>query len=102
MFAPDIATFVIAFIFAYLYANEKQYLALKWVWLFVAIMAIAYGSTQNYQLAQTTYTATTGITTYTYTATNYLIPFTYGIGILLIGLIAYFVKIIIDAVRREI
>ena len=97
----DIVAVIIAFIFAYLYAQEKQFI-LKYVFLFISLMIMIYASTQNYALTQTTCTATTGITTYTYEATNYNIPLVYGIGMFLITLVAYFVYMLIKSAKRMI
>jgi hypothetical protein len=97
----DIVAVIIAFIFAYLYAQEKQFI-LKYVFLFISLMIMIYAATQNYALTQTTYTATTGITTYTYSATNYNIPLVYGIGMFLITLVAYFVYMLVKSAKRMI
>jgi len=101
MIDADIVAVLIAFIFAYLYATEKQFI-LKYVFLFISLMIMIFAATQNYALTQTTYNATTGITTYTYSATNYNIPLVYGIGTLLIAFVAYFVFMLIKSARKVI
>jgi len=101
MIDADIVAVLIALIFAYLYAQEKQFI-LKYVFLFISLMIMIFAATQNYALTQTTYSATTGITTYTYAATNYNIPLVYGIGTFLIALVAYFVFMLIKSARKVI
>jgi len=96
----DLVAVIIAFIFAYLYAQEKQFI-LKYVFLFMALMIMVFAATQNYALTQTTYVATTGITTYTYAATNYNVPLVAGIGAFLIAFVAYFVYMLIKSARRS-
>jgi len=108
MIDADIVAVLIAFIFAYLYATEKQFI-LKYVFLFISIMIMIFASTQNYALTQNvanyTYSGNTLIsitTNYTYAATNYNIPLVYGIGTLLIALVAYFVFMLIKSARKVI
>ena len=96
-----LAVGLFAFIFAFLYANEKDFL-LKFLWLFVAIAVLAFGSTLDYVLSSTNYNATTGITTYTYALSNNLLPFTYFFGMLLIFMVAYFIWHVVKAVKRNI
>ena len=100
MLISGLIAVVMAFIFAYLYANEKEFI-LKWVWLFISLMIIIYAATQDYELSQTTYNATSGITTYTYAATNYLIPIAQGVGMVLIALVAYFIYMLIRNFARK-
>jgi len=97
----DIVAVIIAFIFAYLYAQEKQFI-LKYVFLFISLMIMIYASTQNYNLAYTSYNSVNGTTTYTYAATNYNVPLVYGIGMFLITLVAYFVYMLIKSAKRMI
>ena len=99
MIDADIVAILIALIFAYLYAQEKQFI-LKYVFLFISIMIMVFASTQNYALTQTTYNATSGITTYTYAATNYNVPLVYGLGMFLIALVAYFVFMLIKSAKK--
>jgi len=108
MIDADIVAVLIALIFAYLYATEKQFI-LKYVFLFISIMIMIFASTQNYALTQNvanyTYSGNTLIsitTNYTYAATNYNIPLVYGIGTLLIALVAYFVFMLIKSARKVI
>ncbi|MGC8588538.1 MAG: hypothetical protein ACP5LI_05920 [Hydrogenobaculum sp.] len=100
MIISGLIAVIIAFLFAYLYTNEKEFI-LRWVWLFISLMIIIYASTQDYELAQTTYTSTNGITTYTYAATNNLIPIAQGVGIVLIALVAYFIYMLIRNFSRR-
>jgi len=101
MIDADIVAVIIALIFAYLYATEKQFI-LKYVFLFISIMIMIFASTQNYALTQTTYDSVTGVTTYTYVATNYNVPLVYGLGMFLITLVAYFVYMLVKSARKVI
>ncbi len=100
MIISGLIAVIIALIFAYLYTNEKEFV-LRWVWLFIALMIMIYASTQDYELAQTTYSSTNGITTYTYSTTNNLIPIAQGVGIVLIALVVYFVYMLIRNFSRR-
>jgi len=97
----DIVAVIIAFIFAYLYIQEKQFI-LKYVFLFISLMIMIYASTQNYALAYTSYNSLNGTTIYTYTATNYNVALVYGIGMFLITFVAYFVYMLIKSAKRMI
>jgi len=109
----DIVAVIIAFIFAYLYANEKQFV-LKFVFLFMSLMIMIYASTQNYVLSKqfvnynytkissSVYITSNTITTLTYTPTNNNVPLVYGIGMFSITLVAYFVYMLIKSARRVI
>ena len=97
----DIVAVIIAFIFAYLYAQEKQFI-LKYAFLFISLMIMIFASTQNYNLAYTSYNSLNGTTTYNYALTNYNVPLVYGIGMFLITLVAYFVYMFIKEAKRMI
>jgi hypothetical protein len=108
----DIVAVIIAFIFAYLYTQEKQFV-LKYVFLFISLMIMIFASTQNYALTQefvnynytkisSVYLTQNTLTTYTYTATNYNVPLVYGLGMFLITLVAYFVYMFIKSAKRMI
>jgi len=108
MIDADIVAVLIALIFAYLYAQEKQFI-LKYVFLFISIMIMVFASTQNYaltqQVANYTYSGNTisSITTnYIYSATNYNVPLVYGLGMFLTTLVAYFVYMLVKSAKRMI
>ena len=97
----DIVAVIIAFIFAYLYIQEKQFI-LKYVFLFISLMIMIYASTQNYALKSTSTSSLNSTTTYNYAATNYNVPLVYGLGMFLITFVAYFVYMFIKSAKRMI
>ncbi|MEM3846702.1 MAG: hypothetical protein QXU98_13490 [Candidatus Parvarchaeota archaeon] len=84
------------FIFAFLYTQEKNF-ALKYLFLFVALWLVAFSFIFDYQLTSTTYTSTTGITTYSYVLSNNYLSLVYVLSALTIGVMLYFIYIFITS-----